>query len=278
MSNSDKYIDIDQVLDSKNPKLRKWLPGFVLRYIKRIVHQKDINQVMANIGHLKGMDFLEALLTDELNTTIVLKGEEHIPREGGCIIASNHPLGGLDGIALMYAVGQVRSDFQFLVNDILLNIKNLEQFFIPVNKVGDNPRAATRLIEETYAKDIPILVFPAGLVSRKQKQGVEDLEWKKSFVSKAIKYQKPIIPTYIDGRNSNWFYNLSNFRRALGIKANLEMFYLADELFQQRDHTITITFGEALPPAHFDKSKTHQQWATELRTMVYGPLKSVSDQ
>lgn len=265
-------------MDDKNPRLRKWLPGFIQRYIKRIVHEKDINTLMGNIGHLKGMEFLEALLTKELHTKIVLKGEENIPKEGGCIIASNHPLGGLDGIALMYAVGQVRTDFQFLVNDILLNIKNLEQFFIPVNKVGDNPRAATRLIEETYAKDIPILVFPAGLVSRKLPQGIADLEWKKSFISKAVRYNKSIIPTYVGGRNSNWFYNLSNFRRKLGIKANLEMFYLADELFKQRNQTITITFGAAIQPTHFDKSKTHQEWATDLRTLVYGELKSASTQ
>jgi putative hemolysin len=265
-------------MDAKNPRLRKWLPGFIQRYIKRIVHEQDINGVMARIGHLKGMAFLEALLTKELHTNIVLKGAENIPTEGGCIIASNHPLGGLDGLALMYAVGQVRTDFQFLVNDILLNIKNLEQFFIPVNKVGDNPRAATRLIEETYAKEIPILVFPAGLVSRKQPQGIEDLEWKKSFIAKAVRYNKPILPTYIDGRNSNWFYNLSNFRRKLGVKANLEMFYLADELFKQRNQTITITFGAAIQPTHFDKSKSHQDWATELRTLVYGELKRASIQ
>ncbi len=274
MSDKEKYIDIDKVLDAKNPNLRKWLPGFVTAYIKRILHQKDINVVMDNIGDLKGMDFLEGLIEKELNTTVKLKGLENIPKTGGCIIASNHPLGGLDGIALMYAVGQVRTDFQFLVNDVLLSIKNLEQFFIPVNKVGDNPRAATRMIEETYAKDIPILVFPAGLVSRKQKQGIEDLEWKKSFVSKALRYNKSIVPTYINGRNSDWFYNLSKLRTRLGVKANLEMFYLADELFKQRNQTLSITFGKPLAPTYFDKSKNHQEWATELRSLVYGDLRS----
>lgn len=274
MSNKEKYIDIDKVLDAKNPKLRKWLPGFVTAYIKRILHQKDINVVMDHIGHLKGLDFLEALMVKELNTTVKLKGLENIPKTGGCIIASNHPLGALDGIALMYAVGQVRTDFQFLVNDVLLSIKNLEQFFIPVNKVGDNPRAATRIIEETYAKDIPILVFPAGLVSRKQKQGIEDLEWKKSFISKALRYNKTIVPTYINGRNSNWFYNLSKLRRSIGLKANLEMFYLADEFFKQRNQTLSVTFGKPLIPAYFDKSKNHQEWAAELRSMVYGDLRS----
>lgn len=277
MSNTDKYINLEKILDDKNPKLRKWLPGFVLRYIKRIVHEDDINDVMGRVGHLTGLDFLEAIIDKELNTTILLKGLENIPKEEGCIVASNHPLGGLDGIALMYAMGKVRTDFQFLVNDILMNIKNLEEFFIPVNKVGDNPREATRVIESTYQRDIPVLVFPAGLVSRKLPQGIEDLGWKKSFVAKAIKYKKSVIPTYIDGRNSNWFYNLSNWRRRLGVKANLEMFYLADELFQQRNRTITITFGKPLAWDYFDRTKTHQQWATEIRSHVYGPLRKDSD-
>lgn len=277
MPNKDKYIDINKVLDDKNPKLRKWLPKFVVRYIKRIVHQEEINDLMNRIGHLKGMDFLEALLEKELHTSVKTMGLENVPKTGGCIIASNHPLGGLDGLALMYAVGKVRTDFQFLVNDILLNIKNLEQFFIPVNKVGNNPRAATRMIEETYARDIPILVFPAGLVSRKQKTGIEDLEWKKSFISKAIRYNKPIIPTYIKGRNSNWFYNLSKYRTKFGVKANLEMFYLVDELFKQRNQTITITFGEEKTPKSFDKTKSHQDWADDMKALVYGKLKSISN-
>lgn len=265
-------------MDEKNPKLRKWLPGFITGYIKRILHQKDINRIMDNIGHLKGIDFLEALLEKELNLTVKLRGLENIPKTGGCIIASNHPLGGLDGIALMYAVGKVRTDFQFLVNDILLSIKNMEQFFIPVNKVGDNPRAATRMIEETYAREIPILVFPSGMVSRKQRGGISDLEWKKSFISKAVRNKKPVVPTYIGGRNSKWFYNLSNWRTRLGIKANLEMFYLADELFKQRNQTINITFGQPYSSEHFDRSRNHMDWALVVRKKVYGELKSQTDE
>ncbi len=249
------------------------MPGFALRYIKRIVREKDINETMANVGDRMGFEFLEGVLVETLNTNIVIEGLEKIPKEGGCIIASNHPLGGLDGMALMHAVGKVRPDIKFLVNDILLNIENLQQFFIPVNKVGENPRAATRMIEETYAQDIAILVFPAGLVSRKLPEGVQDLEWKKSFVAKAIKYRKDIIPTHIDGRNSNWFYNLSNWRRKLGIKANVEMFYLADEMFRQRNQTITIRFGSKIPYQSLDRSKTHQEWATGIREKVYA-LKS----
>lgn len=244
------------------------MPGFLMRYIKNVVHEKDINETMAKIGHLQGLDFVRATL-NELNTTVLVKGAENLPREEGVIVTSNHPLGGLDGIALMKAVGEVRDDIQFLVNDILLNIENLQPLFAPVNKVGKNPREASKIIEATYAKDIAVLVFPAGLVSRKQPQGIEDLEWKKSFVSRAIKYQKDVVPVHIEGRNSQFFYNLARLRAKLGLKANIEMFYLADEMFKQRGETITIRFGKPIAWQSFDKSKTHQQWADEVKRKVY---------
>jgi putative hemolysin len=262
------YIDVKEVIRSKNPGLAQWLPGFVVSYIKRILHQDQINEAMRLNGHLQGLDFVRASL-DYLNTKVELVGGEHIPKEGGVILAANHPLGGLDGMAFMKAVGEIRQDFQFLVNDILLNIKNMESLFVPVNKVGVNPRQALRTIEETYAKDIAVLVFPAGLVSRKIPDGIGDLAWQKSFISKAIKYQKDVVPVHIDGRNSNWFYNLSNWRRRIGLKANLEMFYLPDEMFRQQDKTITITVGKPIAWQSFDDSKNLKDWAAEVRSRVY---------
>ncbi len=263
-----KYIDVKEVVRSKNENLARLMPSFVLRYIKRIVHEDDINDVMGRVGHLEGLDFVRGALED-LNTTVVSIGAENVPQEGGVILASNHPLGGLDGIALMKAVGDIRTDFKFLVNDILLNIKNLEPLFVPVNKVGENPRDASRIIENTYAREIAVLVFPAGLVSRKLPEGVTDLEWKKSFIAKATKYKKDIVPVHIEGRNSEFFYNLSRWRRRLGIKANIEMFYLADEMFRQRGKTITVRFGKAIPYQTFDRSKTNSEWAAEVRRIAY---------
>ena len=268
MSTPEKYIDVQKVVESKNRQLAHWLPGFALRYIKRIVHEDDINRVMNNIGHLRGLEFVEGTLR-ELNCTVKTIGLENIPRHGGCILASNHPLGGLDGIAFMYAVGRVRSDMKFLVNDILLNIENFQPLFLPVNKHGANPREALHLIDNAYASDEATLVFPAGLVSRKQNGKIADLEWKKSFITKAVKYKKDIIPVHIEGRNSNFFYNLSRLRSKLGIKANLEMFYLADELFRQQNKTITIRFGKPIAYQSLDNSKTQGEWAEEVRRLVY---------
>lgn len=265
---TEKYIDIEKVLQDKNPALARWLPGFVTRYIKRVVHEDEINAVMQAHGERYGLDFVRASL-DFLNTEVVLQGAENIPQQGGVILAANHPLGGLDGIALMKAVGDIRSDFLFLVNDILLNIKNLEPLFVPVNKVGQNPREALKRIEESYARDIAILVFPAGMVSRQLPEGIADLEWQKSFIAKAIKYQKDVVPIHIGGRNSAWFYALSRWRKRLGIKANLEMFYLPDEMFKQSNRKIVITAGKAVPWQTFDQTKNLKEWAEWMRQKVY---------
>lgn len=268
MENNDKYIVVRDVIRRKNPKLLRWLPGFVLRYIERIVHEDDINRVMANIGHLHGLDFVEALI-GELGVTVELRGAEHIPQEGGVIFASNHPLGGLDGVAFMYALGRYRRDIKFLVNDILLNIKNLQPLFIGVNKHGMQGRKGMERIEEAYARDHALLVFPAGLVSRKRNGKIEDLEWKKSFINKAKKYRKDIVPVYIEGKNSSFFYNFARFRELLGVKANIEMFYLADEMFAQKNKKVTICIGKQIPYTYFDDSKSEKEWAEEMKKVVY---------
>jgi putative hemolysin len=266
----EKYIVIREVIRKKNPALLKWLPGPLLRYVERIVHEDDINEVMANIGHLEGLDFVDALITQELNVKVILKGEENIPSTGGAVFASNHPLGGLDGIAFMHALGRYRKDIKFLVNDILMNIKNLEPLFIPINKHGKQARNAMKLIDETYASEQAMLVFPAGLVSRKRKNGViKDLDWKKSFVTKARKFKKDIIPVYIEGRNSDFFYNLARFRRNIGIGVNIEMFYLADEMFSQRNKTVTIHIGKPIPYEELNDTRSDQEWADRIKDIVY---------
>ncbi len=262
-----KFIDIENVIRNKNDKLIKWLPRFVINYIKRIVHEDDINGIMSRIGHTEGLDFVDGTL-NELNVRIKTIGTENIPKKGGIILAANHPLGGLDGMAFMKAVGEVRTDFQFLVNDILLNIKNLAPLFVPVNKLGANPRLASKIIEESYSQDIAILVFPAGLVSRKLSGGVADLEWKKSFIARSIKYQKDVVPVHINGENSAFFYNLARLRERLGLK-NIEMMLLPREMFKQRGHTLTITFGKPIPWTSFDKSRSLTEWAADVRRKVY---------
>jgi 1-acyl-sn-glycerol-3-phosphate acyltransferase len=262
----EKFVDIEKIIRDKNPRLLKWMPGFLLRYVKRILHEQDVNDFMAKYGDLRDFDFIHKVLT-EFNTTIITRGAENIPAEGGFILASNHPLGGFDGLALMEAVSERRKDIQFLVNDILLSFGTMDNLFIPVNKHGS--QSSISRIENAYASEHAVLIFPAGLVSRKQQGKIEDLEWKKSFITKAIQYNKPIIPTYIDGKNSSFFYNLSLWRKRLGIKANIEMFYLGDEMFRQRNKTITITFGKPVQPGELDQRKSPRELAAQMKAHVY---------
>lgn len=261
-------INVREVFKKKNPKVAKMLPKFIFRYIERIVHQDEINEILTQYGNKTGLDFVNSLV-EYFNMNIHIKGKENIPTEGRYIFAANHPLGGLDGMVFTYIVGQVHPTLQFLVNDLLMNLQNLEPIFLPVNKHGKQSVEYVKKIERTYESDAQILNFPAGLCSRKIKGKIIDLEWKKSFISKAIQHKRDIVPVHINGRNSNFFYNLSNFRGALGVKTNIEMFYLADEVFKQKNKEITLTFGKAIPYQVFNNKVHSKKWAEKVKNYVY---------
>jgi putative hemolysin len=268
MSLPAKHIDIREVIRQKNPNLLRLMPAFVLGYIRRILHEQEMNDFLVVHGSLEGLPFVEQVLKT-FGVRLEVVGAENIPLSGGVIFASNHPMGGLDGLAMMQVLGQRRSDLKFLINDIVANVKQLSPFFVAVNKHGSQERAAVRAVDEALRSESAFVVFPAGLVSRKQAQGIADLEWKKTFVSQARKYQKPVVPVYIEGHNSNFFYNLARLRRFLGIKANIEMFYLVDEMFAQKGKTIRMHFGEPIAYDTFDRSRKDGEWAAWVREQVY---------
>lgn len=268
MEKKEKFIDIKKVISEKNPGLVKWMPRFVLSYVKRIVHEDEVNRVMAKHGHLYGLEYVDALI-GEFGVEVSVTGEENIPLDRSVIFASNHPLGALDGVVLMHVLGKFRNDLKFLVNDILLNIPNFGDLFVPVNKYGSNGKRGAEIIEETYSGEDAVIVFPAGLVSRKQEFGIKDLEWKKSFINKAKKYKKDVVPIYVEGKNSEFFYNLASIRKKVGIKANIEMFYLADEMFGQKNKKIVVHIGKPISYKYFDASKSDLYWAETVKNMVY---------
>ncbi len=261
-------IDIDTIFKKKNPGLYKFLPGFVLNYIKRTIHQDEINEALNRFGDRYGLDFIHSIL-EHMGIEYTVTGEDNIPRQGRNIFVSNHPLGGLDGLIFMDIIGKYHKNVKFIVNDLLLNLKNLEPVFIPVNKLGRQSITYARKIEDLYRSDNQILYFPAGLCSRKKGNKIEDLEWKKNFIKKAIEYKRDIVPVHFEGKNSAFFYRLANFRKMLGIQANVEMFYLPDEMFSQQNNNINVTIGKPIPWSHFDKSKTHAEWAGEVKRTVY---------
>ncbi|HEY4797749.1 MAG TPA: glycerol acyltransferase [Bacteroidia bacterium] len=270
-----KKIDIDEVFKSKNPSLYKVLPPFIFSYLKRIIHQDKINSFLERHSSEYDFDFIKAIV-QEFGIRSRVIAIENMQAEQGCIVASNHPLGAVDAMTMLNEVGAVRKDVKFFVNDILLNLENLKNIFAGVNKVGKTSVQALEEVEKVYAENIAVFTFPAGLVSRKQfpngffgKSVIEDLAWKKSFISRAKKYKKNIIPVFIDGQNSNFFYNLSLWRKRLGINANIEMLYLVDEMYKQHDKTITIIFGKAIPFETFDKRFSDNEWAQKIKAHVY---------
>ncbi len=272
-----KLIDLEEVIRSKNPALLKWMPGLIIKYLKRIIHQDHINDFIRRHGDKQSYEFVDEVIK-EFGVEVTYEGLENIPKEGGCIIASNHPIGGLDGMAILQVVAKVRRDQKFIVNDLLLNLKNLDTIFVGVNKHGKNTSEVLDKIDGYYAGEGSLLIFPAGLVSRKQNNGlIRDLTWKKSFIVKAKKYKRNIIPVHIAGRNSNFFYNLARWRGKLGIKANIEMLYLMDEMYHQLGKNIHIKIGKPLSYELFNEQYNDHDWAQKVKEHIYTLAEGTDD-
>lgn len=271
----DKYnnlIDLRKIFEAKAPKLMKKMPNWLFRRIQRLLHEEDINRILSTYGNHEGVAFVHDVVKD-FNLNVVVKGAENLTASERILVASNHPLGGLDGIALIGTVGDYCPDPVTPVNDFLMFVKNLQPIFIPVNKAGkgvSDRQENLRLFNETFAGDHAICYFPFGLCSRKVKGGkIMDLDWKKTFITKSKEYHRDIIPTHIDGHNTRFFYNLARLRKWLKIKVNIEMAFLPDEFFKQRNKTLTIVFGKPIPYQTFDSRYTDAVWAEKLRCFSY---------
>lgn len=261
-------IDVRKIFYDKNPKLAKLFPGFIFNWLERIVHQNELNSFLELYGEKTGSAFLDEAIK-YFNVTTEIHGIEKVPVNGRYLFVSNHPLGGFDGIILMKILANKFGDVRVIVNDILMSIPNLQPLFLPINKHGQQNKPAAAIIDNAFMSDIPILTFPAGLCSRKIKGEITDLGWKKNFISKSVEYKRDIIPVYFDGRNSSFFYNLSNFRKMVGIKANIEMLYLVDEMFRHRNGFFKIYFGEPINYGTFNSSQNFNEWANKVREIAY---------
>ncbi|MFA7600058.1 MAG: 1-acyl-sn-glycerol-3-phosphate acyltransferase [Bacteroidales bacterium] len=261
-------IDVEKVIYEKNKSLYRILPRFFINYIRRVIHEKELNNYLLNDPTTKGFDFAEKII-DYFNVTYSVANEENIPKTGSYIVVGNHPLGGFDGLIVTNLLHKHRNDILVTSNDLLMNIPNLHELFIPINTVGTNTTDLARRIEVAFKQENVILFFPAGLCSRRIKGEIVDLVWKKTFVTKAKAYQRDIIPIYFEGRNSNFFYNLSAIRKKLGIKLNIEMMYLVDELFKHKNKHFRLVVGKPISYKSLNPNKTDFELAQEIKKNVY---------
>ena len=263
-----KKINISDVIAEKSPKLFKIIPGFLMEKFKSFIHQKEINLILEKLENKEKLEFIKGGL-DELGVSSKNLGFNKLPKKSGVIIVANHPLGGLDGLALINEIGKYRTDIKFLVNDILSQIRPFKPYFIPINKHGLNSRENIIRLEKLFQSNQCIIIFPSGLVSRKNKRIVEDLEWRKTFVTKAKKYNKPIYPVYISGENSRKFYQIAKWRKIFRLKINIEMFFLVDEMFKQKGGTIEIAMGNSIDSSSLTSDKSDFEWAQLIKKYTY---------
>lgn len=268
-------IDVDSVIRQRLPRHYKYIPKWLIRWLERTIHQDGLNKILTDMGDKKGVDAADIAL-DDLNIKYQAVNEDNIPSEGRFIFASNHPLGGLDGMALISLIGHRygNDNIRFIVNDLLMAVKPLTNVFLPINKHGRQSRQSAQEIEEQYQSDRQMITFPAGLCSRKLKGGkIGDLEWKKFVVTHAVSSQRDVIPVYFDGENSKFFYRMARWRERLGIKLNIEMIFLPGEMFKSSGSTYNVYFGKPVKWQTLD-AKNARVEAARLRDMVYELKKS----
>ena len=272
-----KTVDINAILKSKMGKKARWIPRPVIWWLKRIVHEDQVNEHLWNTSDLKGTPWLKATL-DYLKVNIKVNGMENLPSKDDprrYTFVSNHPLGGIDGVAIGWVIGQhYDGNFRYLVNDLLMNLPGLAPLCIPINTTTKKSRSFPQIVEAGFLGDTHILMFPAGLCSRKHNGIIRDLEWKKTFISKSIETHRDVVPIHIEGRNSNFFYRLSNISDRYIKKVNIAMLFLADEMFKNTGKTFTITIGKPIPWQTFNRDKTPKEWAQFVQDEVYKLNKS----
>ena len=269
---SEKTIDVRQILRGKMGAKAKYVPGFIVKWLERILHQDEVNEFLWDNRDRTGVEWLESCLK-YLDTTLDIVGEENLPDgDDGRLytFVSNHPLGGQDGVALGTILGRhYGGNFRYLVNDLLMNLPGLAPLCIPINKTGRQSRNFPAMVEAGFRGDNHILMFPAGICSRRIDGTIHDLPWKKTFISKSVETHRDVVPIHFGGRNSDFFYNLADTCKRLGIKFNIAMLYLADEMYKNRHKTFRVAIGKPIPWQTFDKSKTPMEWAKYVQDIVY---------
>ena len=263
-----QILDIEQVIRNKAGKKADRIPKFVINWFKKFMHLDFINDFLKE-GYV-GVEFCEKGL-EYLGVEIEVEGLENLPKDGRkYTFASNHPLGAIDGVTLGAVIGkEYDGNIKYLMNDLLMNLKGMAPLGIPINKFGGQARALPRLLNEVYESDCQMLIFPAGLCSRKIDGKIQDIEWGKSFVKKSRDTGRDIVPIHFDGENSKRFYRIATWQKRLGLKFNFAMMLLPNEMYKSKGRKYKITIGKPIAISSLDRSKTDHEWAQEIRKHVY---------
>ena len=269
---TEKTIDIDKILKSKMGTKSRYVPRPLVTWLKHITHQDQVNEFLWDNKDLAGTDWLVACVK-YLDMSLEIRGQENLPdKNDGKLytFVSNHPLGGIDGVAIGSIIGRhYDNKFKYLVNDLLMNLPGLAPLCIGINKTGSQSRNFPAMVETGFSSDDHMVMFPAGLCSRKIDGKIQDIPWKKTFITKSVEHKRDIVPIHFSGHNSMFFYRLANICKMLGIKFNIAMLFLVDEMYKNRHQSFQITIGKPISWQTFDKSKTPTQWAQEVRARVY---------
>lgn len=262
-------IDVDAILAAKAGKKARYIPGFLVSYLKKIIHQDEVNDFLMANSDKGGLDFIRSFMKN-FNNSFDVRGLENLPEGGRYTFVSNHPLGAQDGLGLGLILGEhYNGKIKFLVNDLLMNIPQIASLFIPINKTGNQSRNLPQQVAAAFNSDNHIVMFPAGICSRKQNGVIRDLEWKKTFVVKSVQTQRDVVPIHFEGQNSDFFYRLANINKMLHIKFNIAMLYLSDEMYKNKNKKFTVTIGKPIPWRTFDNTRRPAEWAQYVQDIVY---------
>lgn len=263
-----KYIDIKRVINQNNSVLLKKLPRFVVRFIILIVRQDQMNSILNKYSNDTGKYFLPKII-EEFNLNLEIEGIENLPERGKCFFVANHPFGIIDGLVLTRIITRKYGTVRAIANEVFMIIPQLRPLIAAVNVFDHSSREYITALNEVYNQEVPISHFPSGEVSRRYDGKVQDSDWQKSFITKAISSKRDIVPVFFYGRNSKLFYLVYITRQLFGIKPNIELMLLPHEMFKKRNKTIKVKIGQAISYQMFDKSLTHLEWAQKVRSQVY---------
>lgn len=265
-------IDVERVLTLKAPKVRRLVPRFAIEWLRRLVHEREMNHIIENFGQLPPLEFIRAGF-DYLGITYTVEGFDRLDPSERYIFASNHPFGGMDGLMLAEIIGSRMGEVRVVINDLLMYIEPLRPLWLPVNKHGrQNPEYVSRM-REAFRSDVPVLTFPAGLCSRRSGGVVADNPWRCNFVKQAAATRRRIVPVYVEGALSDRFYRISEWRKRLGVGFNIEMILLPDEMFRQRGRDFRIRFGEPVDWQSLPALGSREKQAEYIREKAYSMKK-----